>query len=150
MNVVEPTKRGRVAGAVAGALIGIVPVAPGLIVSGFELLVVAGVLGGITGGLLGARYGPGVRNRSRRSATGVALRMSALAVLLGDLLVSVFFVFVALTSSNPGSVVAALTLVPILGLAIFGIPAFGMALIAGLAWVGVMRTVPARWVSDPA
>jgi hypothetical protein len=150
MNVEKPTKRARMAGAVAGALIGIVPVAAGLVASGTELLVVAGILGGITGGLLGARFGPGVRQRSRRSAAAVVLRMSVLAVLLGDLLVTGFFALVALSSSNPGSVVFAVTVFPVLGFAIFGIPAFGMALVAGLVWVVVMRAVPARWVGDPA
>jgi hypothetical protein len=141
----RPVARGRAAGAVAGALIGIVPVAIGQIAH-VEIFVPAGILGGVAGGLLGARYGPGVRNRSRVSAAFVAVRMSVLAVLIGDLLVCAVLALAALGSPNPGSAVFPLILLPLLGVGFFGLPALGMALIAGFAWVVVMRATPARWV----
>jgi hypothetical protein len=131
---------------VAGALIGIVPVAIGLIASDLEIFVPAGILGGVAGGLLGARYGPGVRDRSRVSAAFVAVRMSVLAVLIGDMLVCAFLALAALGSPNPGSAVFALILLPLLGIGLFGLPALAMALVAGFAWVVVMRATPARCV----
>ena len=146
---------GRGVGAIAGALIGILPAAIGLIEPDLEILVQAGGLGAIAGGLLGALYGRRVGSISAAAAPLLAVRMAVLAVLLGDVLASCLLVLNSIGYggySGYGNVLEMLGAVPVLallGLAVFGLPAFGLALIAGFAWVAVMRVVPRRWVGRP-
>jgi hypothetical protein len=79
--------------------------------------------------------------------------MAVMAVLIGDLLVSTAMALSAVETRGFGSLVEALVAIPVLGvlgLMFFGVPALGLALAGGFAWVLVMRAVPARWVGDPA
>jgi hypothetical protein len=145
-----PMDPGRVAGAVAGALIGIVPGAVGLIEPDLDILVPAGVLGGITGSLLGARYGRQVRSMSGTEAGVLAVRMAVLAVVIGDLLASGVMALGSIGSGGPLEALVGLVALAGLGLLIFGLPALGLALVAGFAWVVVMRAVPARDVGGPS
>ena len=143
------SEHGRLVGAIAGALIGIVPVAVGVIEPDLDILVPAGILGGITGTLLGARYGPRVRSRTRQGAVLLATKMAVLAVLLGDLLLCTFVALTAIGDSGADAALFALVILPLMGLAVVGLPAFGLALGAGFAWVVVMRIAPASWIGEP-
>jgi hypothetical protein len=61
-----------------------------------------------------------------------------------------FVALAAVESGGLSGLAFGLLVLPIMGLAVVGLPAFGIALAAGLAWVTVMRVVPSRWVGDPA
>lgn len=138
----------RLVGAISGALIGIVPLAIGVIEPEMDILVPAGILGGITGGLLGAGYGARVRSRTRPGAVLLAVKMALLAVLLGDVLLCAFLALTAIGESGADVVLFALVILPLMGLAVLGLPAFALALAAGFAWIVVMRGMPARWVGE--
>ena len=143
----EQTQRARFAGAVVGGLIGIVPAPIGLLEPELDILVPAGAVGAAAGALLGARYGPRVRNGSGAAAAMLGAKMAVLAVLVGDLLVCSAIALTA-TGSGAEGFLFALVLLPIIGLAVVGLPALGMALAGGLAWVAVMRLLPGRWIGE--
>lgn len=133
-------------GGVAGAGMAAIPAVVGS-TADLVLLQVGGTLGIPIAAVLGWRFAAAVRRSKAAAAFGMALRMAVIAVAIGDLLVSGGMAVSAIGAGGLSGLVWAIA-IPIIGLAIFGLPAFALAFTVLWAWTWVVRLLP-TWIADP-
>jgi hypothetical protein len=145
----------RVSGAVAAAgLSGLVAIAA-LAIGHLEIVVIGAALGVPVGAVLGFGNAPRIARQSAAAAFASALVVAATAVVLGDLIVWIGWVLLAMLAAVDGSnpmaepvaIVAGVLALPVVGMLFLGLPAFALAFGVTWPWTFVIRWLgrgPAR------
>jgi len=132
-------RRLRVTGAIVGAGLSGIAVLIGWW-SDASMLFLGGLVGLPTAAVLGWRNAPIVRSQTSADRFVAALRMACVGVLLGDGLVSSAMALGA-TSQGP-EVLFGWALISLIGLLLFGLPAFALAFAVLWPWTYVVRHLP--------
>jgi hypothetical protein len=135
------TRRLRFIGAGIGAGLSGIAVLAGWS-SNASMLFLGGLVGIPTAAVLGWREAPRVRGQAAAADRfWSALRLALLAVLIGDVLVATGMASGAI-EQGPIVVVLGWALIGVIGLVIFGLPAFALAFVVLWPWTFVIRHLP--------
>ena len=141
------TSRADIVGMVLGMAVPAVAVGVGLFVAPpIEMLAIAGVVGIPLGIVLGSIYGVQAREADPATAFDLALRMAALAVVAGDLVIGTFVTIGLSTGGPPWVLIGAFA--TLAALVLLGLPALAFAIVCTFAWIVLLRLMPDRLVGD--
>jgi len=137
----------RVKGSIAAAGISGLVAAVALAAGHLEILAAGAALGVPVGAVLGFGHAPRVAAQTAGQAFESTLVIAAKAVILGDLVVSIFWALIAgavalggsTSTFDPIGLVVAVVALPIIGMVFFGLPAFALAFAVIWPWTFLVR-----------